>query len=138
MICYFISRFLSSRIINCYISGNICKIAIFETQIATFLVILEKSLLFETQIATYVGISKKLLLFYWKCYISWEIYKFAIFSINCVKLKLFNQFLQLLCRDPRRPMYPVFHVWFIGSYKSPLFDASFLYILLSFKGCNHA
>ena len=32
-----------------------------------------------------------------KCYISWEIYKFATFSINYVKVKLFDQFLQLLC-----------------------------------------
>ena len=53
-----------------------------------------KFLYFETEIAKFVGISKKLLLFYWKCHISWETSKFATFSINYVKLKLFNQLLQ--------------------------------------------
>ena len=37
---------------------------------------------------------KKLLLFYWKCYISWEIYKFPTFNINYLKLKFSNQLLQ--------------------------------------------
>ena len=74
--------------------GPSAKLLYFENQIATFLGIWEKLLLFETQIATFVGISENLLLFYWKCYISFEIYKFATFSINYVKLKLFNQLLQ--------------------------------------------
>ena len=94
IICCFISRSFSSGIMKCYISGTICKIVYFETQNATFVGIWEKLLLFETQIATFVGISENLLLFYWKCYISFEIYKFATFSINYVKLKLFNQLLQ--------------------------------------------
>ena len=42
----------------------------------------------------FVRMSKKMLLHYWKCWISWEIYKFATFSINNVKLKLFNHLLQ--------------------------------------------
>ena len=67
--------------------GPSAKLLYFETQIATFVGIWEKLLLFETHIATSVGISKKFLLFYWKCCI-WEIYKFATFSINYVKLKL--------------------------------------------------
>ena len=45
--------------------------------------------------AILVGISKKLTLFYRKWCISWEIYKFATFSISYVKLKLFNQLLQI-------------------------------------------
>ena len=46
-----------------------------------------KLLYFETQITAFVKISEKY------C-VSWEIYKFATFSINYVKLKLFNQLLQ--------------------------------------------
>ena len=49
---------------------------------------------FETRIAIFVEISKKLLLFCWKGCIFWEIYKFATFSINYVKLELFNQLLE--------------------------------------------
>ena len=60
---------------------------------ATYLGISAKLLYSETQIATFVGISKKLLLFYWKCYTFWVDYKYAIFSINYVKVKFFNQFL---------------------------------------------
>ena len=60
----------------------------------TYLQLSAKFLYFEIEITTLVGISKKLLLFYWKCCISWEIYKFATFSINYLKLKLFNQLLQ--------------------------------------------
>ena len=42
--------------------------------------------------ATFVGISQKLLLFYWKCYIFWDIYNLATYSINYVNVKLINQF----------------------------------------------
>ena len=76
---------------NATYQGPSAKLLYFENQIAIFVGIWEKLLLFETQIATFVGISENLLLFYWKCYISFEIYKFATFSINYVKLKLFNQ-----------------------------------------------
>ena len=92
LICCFISRSFSSRIMK-YL-GPSAKLLYFENQIATFVGIWEKLLLFETRIATFVEISKKFLLFYWKCCISWEIYKSATFSINYVKLKLFNQLLQ--------------------------------------------
>ena len=61
---------------------------------ATYLGPSAKLLYSENQLATFMGISKKLPLFYWKYCISWEIYKFATFSINYVKLKLFNQLLQ--------------------------------------------
>ena len=58
IICCFISRSSSSGIMKYYISGTICKIAIF--QIAIFVGICEnmkKLLLFETKIATFAGIS---------------------------------------------------------------------------------
>ena len=87
------SQILFCGIMNATYLGTSVEFLYFVTQIAWFVVISEKLLLFETQIATFVGISKKLLLFYWKCYISWEIYKFATFSI---KVKFFNQFLWLL------------------------------------------
>ena len=92
LICCFISRSFSSRIMK-YLRPS-AKLLYFENQIATFVGIWEKLLLFETRIATFVEISEKFLLFYWKCCISWEIYKSATFSINYVKLKLFNELSQ--------------------------------------------
>ena len=50
-------------------------------------------LYFKTEMSTFVGISKKLLLIYWKCCISWETYKFPLFSINYVKLIFQCQFI---------------------------------------------
>ena len=79
---------------NAIYLGPSAKLPYFETLIATFEGIWEKLPLPETQIATSMGISRKFLLFYWKSCILWEIYKFATFSINYVKLKLFNHLLQ--------------------------------------------
>ena len=74
--------------------GPSAKLLCFETQIATFVGISEKLLLFETRLLHLWKYLKNCFFFYWKCYIFWEIYKFATFSINYVKLKLFNQLLQ--------------------------------------------
>ena len=88
--------------------GPSAKLLYFETQIATFVGIWEKLLLFETQIATFLGISKTLLLFHWKCCVSWEIYKFATFSINYVKLKL---------SAPPEPVHSGKYTGFTGLFK---------------------
>ena len=82
MICCFISRSCSSGIMKCYISGSIYKTAIFWNSNCYF---------FKLKL---LHLWEDLKLFYWKCCISWGIYKFATFSINYIKLKLFYQLLQ--------------------------------------------
>ena len=77
------------RIMKCFIFGTIYKIAVFWKSNCCICGNMRKLLLFGTLIVTVVGISKNLPHFYWKCCISWEIYKFVTFSINYVKLKLF-------------------------------------------------
>ena len=94
MICCFISRLFSSGIMKCYISGIICKIAIFWKSNCCIYGNMKKIATFWNSNCYFVGISKKLTLFYWKYCISSEIYKFTTFSISYVKLKLLNQLLQ--------------------------------------------
>ena len=90
MICCFISSF-SSGIMKCYISGAICKIAIFWKSNCYVCGNMRKIATFWNSNGHICGNIKKLSLLHWKCSISWEIYKFATFSTNYVKLKLVNQ-----------------------------------------------